>query len=169
MIAERKPTFDLVSRLAGHARGLTGADEALSQLEAVCRGRSCFSRRSVRRRLFRATLTGVPRAEVQSAYAMHAEAHRAGIASLETSDVWPRLPALEGDRSSPQVGLNAPVAPMVGDDSALLRAGCPLAAARRAEGDAVAGRVAQALQMAAKVLEPKVRPISIERATLRRC
>jgi hypothetical protein len=57
---------------------------------------------------------------------------------------------------------------MVGDDSALLRElDARSLAARRAEGDAVAGRVAQALQMAARVLEPKVRPISIERATLR--
>ncbi|MBK8060292.1 MAG: BREX system P-loop protein BrxC [Gemmatimonadetes bacterium] len=167
MIAERKPTFDLVSRLAGHARGLTGADEALSQLEAVCRGRSLLAPINPVSAI-RATLTGVLRAEVQSVYAMHAEAHRAGIASLETSDVWPRLPALEGDRILAQVGLNAPVAPMVGDDSALLRElDARSLAARRAEGDAVAGRVAQALQMAAKVLEPKVRPISIERATLR--
>jgi len=38
--------------------------------------------------------------------------------------------------------------------------------ARQADADAVAGRVQKALEQAARLLEPKVRPISIERATL---
>jgi hypothetical protein len=38
--------------------------------------------------------------------------------------------------------------------------------ARQTEADAVTGRVQHALEQAARLLEPKVRPISIERATL---
>ena len=36
-----------------------------------------------------------------------------------------------------------------------------------AERDAIAGRVQQAIERAAKLLEPKVRSVAIERATLR--
>jgi len=37
---------------------------------------------------------------------------------------------------------------------------------RCAEADAVPGRVQKALEQAAKLLEPKVRPVTIERSTL---
>jgi hypothetical protein len=37
---------------------------------------------------------------------------------------------------------------------------------RHAEADAVPGRVQKALEQAARLLEPKMRPVTIERATL---
>jgi hypothetical protein len=167
LIAERRPAFEFISRLAGHAHGLSGADEAVAQLQSIRVGRSLLAPNNPVPAI-RAALAGVLRDAVQSAHSAHAEAHRVGIASLGSSDVWPRLPAGEGDRILAQVGLQAPIAPAVGDDSALLHElDARSLATRRAERDAVAGRQTQALQIAARLLEPKVRPITIERATLR--
>jgi hypothetical protein len=41
-------------------------------------------------------------------------------------------------------------------------------AARRAEADAVSGRVANALKRAAQLLEPKVQFVAVDKATLRK-
>jgi hypothetical protein len=62
----------------------------------------------------------------------------------------------------------SPVKPDVSSDEALGRHldARPLRVAL-AERDAIPGRVQQAIERAAKLLEPKLRPVPIERATLR--
>jgi hypothetical protein len=64
--------------------------------------------------------------------------------------------------------MTAPVKPDVSSDEALGRYldGRPLKVAL-AERDAIAGRVQQAIERAAKLLEPKVQTVSVERSTLR--
>jgi hypothetical protein len=90
-----------------------------------------------------------------------------GLTALEASSVWQSLS--DSDRASilAKVGL-APAAPLsVPSDEALAAAlDTKSLSSRRAEADAVPGRVQKALEQAAKLLEPKVRAISIERATL---
>jgi hypothetical protein len=65
------------------------------------------------------------------------------------------------------VGLTPPAAVDASSDVALLSAldGKSLSA-RQSDADTVPGRVQRALEQAARLLEPKVRPLSIERATL---
>jgi len=65
------------------------------------------------------------------------------------------------------VGLTPLTVADVSSDASLLAAlDTRSFSARQAEADAVQGRVQRALEQAARLLEPKVRPISIERATL---
>jgi hypothetical protein len=67
-----------------------------------------------------------------------------------------------------EVGLTPPTRTDTSSDEAILSAldRRPLGA-RQAEADAVSGRVQKALQLAAKLLEPKVQIVTLEHATLR--
>jgi hypothetical protein len=65
------------------------------------------------------------------------------------------------------VGLVAPAKPDLSTDAALVVAlDARNLAARRADADAVAGRVGTALKQAAQLLEPKVQFVALEKATL---
>ena len=90
-----------------------------------------------------------------------------GIASLDASSVW--SPLADNDRSSilATVGLAAATPLSVTSDESLASAlDSKSLASRQAEADAVPGRVQNALEHAARLLEPKVRPVTIERTTL---
>jgi hypothetical protein len=90
-----------------------------------------------------------------------------GMASLQASSLWPKLS--DADRSSilASVGLTPAAQVSVPSDEALASAlDTQSLSSRRAEADAVPGRVQKAREQAAKLLEPKVRAISIERSTL---
>jgi hypothetical protein len=62
----------------------------------------------------------------------------------------------------------APIKPDVATDEALTRHldARPLRVAR-AERDAIPGRVQQAIERAARLLEPKIQTVTLERSTLR--
>jgi len=88
--------------------------------------------------------------------------------SLDDNDVWKQVPAADQEAIKAAVGLNPPTKPEVGTDEALanhleLRS----LESAQAEIDAIPGRVARAIEQAAKLLLPKVQTISLERATLR--
>ena len=101
------------------------------------------------------------------AHAALEAAYEMGIASLEASSLWPRL--TEADRNTILATVDlSPVAPLeLSSDGVLLSAlDARSISARNADTDAVPGRVQKALEKAARLLEPKVRSISIERSTL---
>jgi hypothetical protein len=167
VISERRPAWEVTTRLAGYAKVLPQADDPLAQLESVRVNRQLLASTNPIPGI-RMALASALRSALQAAHGSHAALYQTGMASLGASDAWTRLPAGEGDRILAQVGLRAPIAPDVSDDSALLRElDARSLAVRQAEGDAVQGRVMQALEIAARVLEPTVRAVSIERATLR--
>jgi len=115
----------------------------------------------------RSTLADALRKAVLDAHAALEAGYAKGIASLESSSLWPRL--TDADRSSILASVDLlPVAPLeLSTDVALLSAlDARSISARNAETDAVPGRVQKALEKAARLLEPKVRFISIERSTL---
>src|SRR5690606_26919335 len=84
------------------------------------------------------------------------------------SDLWKKLKSGDQESILRSVGLVAPGKPDVSSDSALVSHlnAHPLSATRT-EIDAVPGRLQQVIEQAAKLLEPKVQPVSLERATLR--
>ena len=78
------------------------------------------------------------------------------------------MPPADQDAIKNAVGLKVPAKPEVSTDEAL--AGHldqkPLSSAQ-AEIDAIPGRIAQAIERAARLLEPKIQTIALERSTLR--
>lgn len=167
LVKERWPAWDVATRLAGHARALPEAKDAIAQLESVTSMRQLLAAVNPVPEI-RAALAGALRTALKVAHGHHVTAYDEGMSSLNSSDAWTRLPAAEGDRIAAQGGLRAPIAPDVSDDSSLLRElETRSLAVRQAEGDAVQGRVKQSLEVAARLLEPTIRSIAIERATLR--
>lgn len=166
LVEVRLPVWKLVEQLAKHAQGLAAAEDMLEQIDAVRAQRLLLEPTDPVAPL-RSGLTDALRKALLEAHAAYETAFGKGIASLDASTPWPRL--TESDRSSilANVGLTPAVPLSVPSDEALASAlDATSLASRRAEADAVPGRVQKALEQAAKLLEPKVRPISIERSTL---
>jgi hypothetical protein len=166
LVDARRPTWELVERLAKYAQGLASATELQNQVDAVRTQRLLLQGTDLVAPL-RSGLAGVLRRAVLDAHAAFETAFSKGMASLDASSLWPRLS--DADRSSifATVGL-APAAPLsVPTDEALASAlDAKSLSSRQAEADAIPGRVQNALEHAARVLEPKVRPVTIERSTL---
>ena len=166
LVDARKPTWDIVERFAKHAQSIAAASEALKQIEAVRTQRLLLEATDPVSPL-RSSLADALRKAVLDAHAALEAAYAKGITSLESSSLWPRL--TDADRSSILASVDLlPVAPLeLSTDVALLSAlDARSISARNAETDAVPGRVQKALEKAARLLEPKVRSISIERSTL---
>ncbi len=166
LVDARRPTWDLVERLAKHAEGLVSEADLVKQVEAVRSHRLLLEATDPVPPL-RSGLADALRKALLETHGAYETAFGRGMTSLEASTPWPRLSA--SDRSSilASVGL-APAAPLsVPSDEALATAlEAKSLSSRHAEADAVPGRVQKALEQAAKLIEPKVRLVSIERSTL---
>jgi len=166
LVGVRMPVWDTVERLARHAAGLAAATEQIKQVEAV-RDQRLLLEPTDPVSPTRTALADALRKALLDAHAAHEKAHVAGTAALAGSPVWERLSAADRTSILASAGLTPPAAVDASSDASLLATldAKPLSA-RQADADAVAGRVQKALEQAARLLEPKVRPISIERATL---
>jgi hypothetical protein len=166
LVDARLPTWALVERLAKHAECLAAAEDLLKQVEAVRAQRLLLAPTDPVAPLRSGLADALRKALLETHAGYEAELGK-GLTALEASSVWQSLS--DSDRASilAKVGL-APAAPLsVPSDEALAAAlDTKSLSSRRAEADAVPGRVQKALEQAAKLLEPKVRAISIERATL---
>ncbi len=166
LVDSRRPVWELVERLAKHAQGVASANDILKQVEAVRTQRLLLEPTDTVAPL-RSSLAGTLRkalADIQSAFET---AFKNGIAALEASTMWLRLS--DDDRSSilSTVGLvPAPPLPTTTDEALVVALDSRSLSSRRAETDAIPGRVQKALEQAARLLEPKVRPVAIERTTL---
>lgn len=87
---------------------------------------------------------------------------------VNSNEGWKKLDNTAKATILSEVGLAIPVKPDVSSDEALGRHldARPLKVAV-AERDAIPGRIQQAIERAAKLLEPKVQMIALERSTLR--
>ncbi len=87
---------------------------------------------------------------------------------LAGNDAWTRTGKADQDDILAGVGLAPPAKPDVSTDHALAtHLDTKPLSSFQAEIDAIAGRVARAIERAAKLLEPKIQPIHLERTTLR--
>ena len=166
LVDTRKPTWELVERLAKHAPSVASAADALQQLAAVRAQRLLLAPTDPVSPL-RSVLADALRKAALDAHAALVAAHATGVASLEASSLWPRL--TDADRSTILAAVDlAPIGSLeLSNDAALLTAlDARSISARHAETDAVPGRVQKALERAARLLEPKVRCIAMERSTL---
>jgi hypothetical protein len=167
LAAKRLPTWEVVEHLARHAGDLPEAKPHLDQIEAIRLHRLLLEPTDSVAPI-RVAVAGLLREAVSSAHVAHAAAHEQAMATLAANEIWKKLDASQQAAILSAVGLTAPVKPDVSSDEALGRHldARPLKVAL-AERDAIPGRVQQAIERAAKLLEPKLRAVSIERATLR--
>ena len=166
LIDSRRPTWVLVERLAKHSQGLGAATDILGQVDAVRAQRLLLEPTDPVAPL-RSGLADALRQALLESHSTFQAAFSNGIASLDASSVW--SPLADNDRSSilATVGLAAATPLSVTSDESLASAlDSKSLASRQAEADAVPGRVQKALEHAARLLEPKVRPVTIERTTL---
>lgn len=167
LIKQRIAVWTTVERLSRHAQGLPGAADPLTQVEAIRTGRILLDAADPATPL-RTRLVELLRQALNTAQQEHEVAHQAGVATLAASDVWNRLNQTQQGGLLSQVGFATPAKADLSSDSSLLSAlDIRDLGGRRAEKDAVAGRVAEALKLAAQLLEPKVQFISVEKTTLR--
>jgi len=166
IVDARRPTWELVERLAKHASGLAGAQDLIEQVDAI-RTQRLLLKATDPVAPVRSGLSDVLRKALFEAQGAYETAFGKGMMSLEASTLWSRLS--DSNRSS--ILANAGVAPVAQLDAptpeslASVLDAKPLSS-RHAEVDAIPGRIQKALEQAAKLLEPKVRPVAVERATL---
>jgi hypothetical protein len=165
--AERLAAWRLAERMAFHAAQLKGASDLLSQIDAI---------RSQRILLLgtdpvapvRSRLAAELREALAEVNAQGRTAFANGNGRLEADASWQKLPESERTEILHGVQLVAPVSENIGSDEELLAAlDRRSLSARAAESDAVSARVQRALEIAARKLEPKVRTLVVERATLK--
>ena len=167
LVDARRPRWSQVERLARHATPTEDAKPQLEEIEAV-KSRRLLLESSDPVSSIRKALAGHLRKTVLESFAAHESAFDDAIKILDANEVWKKLTAADQSAIKEAVGLKARTRPEVSNDEALVGHldQKPLSNAQT-EIDAIPGRVAQAIERAAKLLEPKVQTIALERCTLR--
>ena len=165
--AARKPAWTLLEKLASHTHGLAAAQSVRGQIAAIRDQRLLLEPTDPVAPL-RQQLAKLLREAMTESVAAHRAAFTAAVATLHADDTWNRVPAPDRAAIQNAVGLVEPAETDLSTDERLIEA---LARRNldslRAECDAISGRVTQAIERAARLLEPRVQPVTIERATLR--
>jgi hypothetical protein len=166
LAAKRLPSWQVLERLARHACELEQAKPHLESFEAIRRQRLLLELTDPVAPL-RVAVAAILREAVTNAYGAHAAAFEAALFSLNANDAWQKLDAAQQAAILKDVGLQSPSKPDVATDEALSQQldARPLRVVQ-AERDAIAGRLQQAIERAARLLEPKVQAITVERSTL---
>ncbi|MER9863193.1 BREX system P-loop protein BrxC [Mesorhizobium sp. M0185] len=167
LIARRLPAWDIVGRLAKHAAEIPEAKPQLDQIDAI-RSQRLLLETGDPANAVRQALATLLRDAVQKGHAAHDAAFTAAKATLATNGIWAKLKPSDQDSIKSAVGLTAPPRPDVATDEALADTldRKPLSGSQ-ADVDAIAGRINQAIERAARLLEPKVQTVTLERSTLR--
>lgn len=164
---ERVPEWEKVRRLAHHADGAPEAEAALSELSHIVADRLLLEPTNPVPAI-RAKIAGYLRRALNEVHTTLAEQHATAIEWLDSNSTWRVVSPQDRARILEEVGLSPPKAPDVGSDEGLLYAlDARSLSARAAEVDAVSARAQRALEAAARLIEPKVQTVSVERATLR--
>jgi len=167
LIAKRTPAWEILGRLAKHAIDIPEAKPLLDQIEAI-RSQRLLLEASDPANTTRQSLASLMRDAIQQSHAAHEAAFAAADAALAANSVWAKLAAGDQNTIKAAVGLTATTKPNVSTDEALADTldRRPLSTIQ-AEIDAISGRINQAIERAARLLEPKVQTVTLERSTLR--
>jgi hypothetical protein len=167
LIALRVPTWTIVERLAKHAAAIPEARPHLDQIDAI-RDLRLLLEKSDPANAIRVALAGLLRDAVQKGHSAHETAFNAAMASLAANSVWVKVAPADQENTKAAVGLQAPIkADITSDDALAAHLDRKPLSSIQAEIDAIAGRVNQAIERAARLLEPKVQTVTLERSTLR--
>jgi hypothetical protein len=164
---QRRPAWDALVRLARHAKDLPDGAPLAAQVDAIRDNRMLLAPTDPVAPL-RAILTDLLRQRLSEAACRVQEAHDQAIASLSANPTWLALDAAQQAAILGQVNLLPPGKPDVSSEEAVLSAlDARSLSARAADADAVTARAQRALELGARALEPTVRSVVVERATLR--
>ena len=165
--AARKPAWTLLEKLASHTHGLAAAQSVRGQIAAIRDQRLLLEPTDPVAPL-RQQIAKLLREAMTESVTAHRAAFAAAVATLHADDTWNRVPAPDRAAIQNAVGLVEPPEADLSTDERLIEALDRRSLdTLRAECDAISGRVAQAIERAARLLEPRVQPVTIERATLR--
>jgi hypothetical protein len=167
LIKQRMSAWILIERLEKHARNFPGTKEQSEKIAAIREQRLLLQPTDPVAPI-RGALAGTLREEITKLYAGYEEAYQKAIAELASNNLWNRLSQSDQEEIIKEVGIVSPVRPDVSTDDALANQldVRPLSGIRT-EIAALPALVAQAIEQAARKLEPKVRAITIEKTTLR--
>ncbi len=167
LISKRQPVWQTLERIAAHASAMAEAQPTLTQIEAIRSNRLLLAEPNPAAPT-RAVLVDLLRQALSATQSAHETAYARAMETLAANDAWQQISVGDQARILADVGLEAPPKLNVGSDSALLTAlDARNLAARKAEGEAVPARVAKALQEAARLLEPKIQFVTVERTVLK--
>ena len=167
LVAVRRPVWRMVERLVGHVEGIEAATPQLKEVDAVREGRQLLTSADPAAGICK-SLADLLRATVKDRNAAHESAYAEAMEMLGTNEAWRKASPVDRDEIANDVGLIAPEKPNVSTDEDLVKyLEKHSLASVRAETDAVSARVTQAIERAARLQEPQVRPVALERATLR--
>ena len=167
VIAVRLPMWQLVERLAAHAEGIEEAGPQLREIAAIREGRQLLEGADPATGV-RKALADLLRASVRASFETLEAAFAEAMRMLDANEAWRKVESDDREAILKETGLGAPEKPDVTTDEAL--ADCldrRSLAGVRAEIDAIRTRAVHALERAVRLLEPKVRSMALERATLR--
>lgn len=167
LVAKRKPVWDVVESLSSHAQGIAGADAHLEQIAAI-RDQRLLLEASDPVAPLRIAIAGLLREAVNTTTAQYTSELESGLKSLDANDLWQKLSSGDQVNIKTAVGLTPLAKPdITSDESLLAHLNTKSLNSTRTEMDAIPGRVQQAIERAAKILEPKVQHVTLERMTLR--
>lgn len=164
---KRLARWAIATRLARHAEDIPEAAIALIEIRGVEQGRQLLEAQDP----LSAPLAGLREILVRRLIAAHrqlSERVREALAELGQLEAYASLDSGAKEALNREVGLTIPSAPNVEDDAAL--AGALDSRSLRAwldAFDAVRERQARAAERAARIAEPTVQTVTLERATLR--
>ena len=167
VVDERLPEWHVTERLARHAGNISGAADTLAQVSTVRSERLLLSGINPVAPL-RMQLVTLLRAVLNDVDERRAKAYTSGLETLRGNAMWKGLKDEDQAGLLAEVNLVAPAKDEAATDEALLKAlDHENLQAREAEADAIIGRIQQALERAARLVEPQARTVVLERATLR--
>jgi hypothetical protein len=162
-IAKRLPSWETLERVAGHAKVLAEAKALLQQHEVISTQRLLLNEPDPVAPVVKG-LADLLRQAVNGAQAAHEAAYQKAIGALAADSIWSRVARTDQTRILHEVGLDAPEKPNLASDHSLLAAlDAKSLAARRTEAEAIPAREEKARELAAKLLEPKVQFVPLDR------
>ncbi|MDX0695439.1 BREX system P-loop protein BrxC [Sinorhizobium medicae] len=164
---QRLARWNLVTRLARHAMDIPDANGTRIELDGVRQGRQLLDQQDPLTQPI-ANLRQILVSRVTAAHRMLSDRIQEALAELARLPDYANLEPGAKEALNREVGLVIPSAPCTEDDEALAEAldRMPLSAWRDAL-DAVRQRQANAAERAARLAEPTVQTVTLERATLR--
>lgn len=163
---ERKPEWTVAQALSRHAETVAGADDARRELRSIYDDRLLLDSSDPCATVVR-KLADLLRDSVRQSDETYAAAYQSAVSELESSDAWKRLDDHERSSVLRDISLEEPTTTEIATDQALIQAlDRHSLEARANRAEALSGKVARAIETAAKLKEPKVRAISLAGATL---
>lgn len=167
LAVKRKPAWETLGTLLGHAGGLPEAADLKKQADAVRDERRLLDSSDPVPAIHKAAATFL-RSAVNKAHGEYVAVFNREKATLEANDNWKRLTAAQQAQILVAEGIDAVPTIDVSDDAALLRClgECPLAS-WRTRINALPQQFRNAALDAAKLLEPKTQHVHLTSSTLK--